>query len=81
MFYKSKKELGGADGMIFIFPEKDYRTFWNKNTYLDLDIYWIDDNKVVGKDYLPSILKSKEIVTVKSRVEVNKVVEIIRTEP
>lgn len=78
MFYKSKKELKGADGMIFIFPDKQPRTFWNKNTYLDLDVYWIDDDKVVGKDFLPSILKTKEPYTISSKSEVNKVIEIIR---
>ncbi len=78
MFYKSKKELKGADGMIFIFPDKERQTFWNKNTYLDLDIYWMNDDKVVGKSFLPSILKSGEIVVVKSPDKANKVVEIIR---
>ena len=77
MFYKNKQELKGADGMIFIFPDKDYRTFWNKNTYLDLDVYWLNDDKVVGKSFLPSILKSKKVVTVGSGEEVNRVVEII----
>ena len=78
MYYKNKKELKGAYGMIFIFPEKEYRTFWNKNTYLDLDIYWLDNDSVVGKDYLPNILKTKKIFTVDSGKEVNKVVEIVR---
>ncbi len=78
MFYKSKKELNGADGMIFIFPDKDYRSFWNMNTYLDLDIYWLDDDKIVGQDFLPSINKTKEPYTVFSKEKVNKVVEIVR---
>ncbi|MEK7597953.1 MAG: DUF192 domain-containing protein [Patescibacteria group bacterium] len=78
MFFKSKKELKGADGMIFIFPEKQIRTFWNKNTYLDLDLYWMNGKTVIGKSFLPSILKSKEIIIVKSTEEVNRVVEIIR---
>ena len=76
MFYKDKKELKGADGMIFIFPDKQIRTFWNKNTYLDLDVYWLEDKKVVGKDYLPSIEKSKETVFIKSKEKVNRVVEL-----
>ncbi len=77
MNYRSKKELKGADGMIFIFPEKDYRTFWNMNTYLDLDVYWLDDDKVVGKDFLPSIEKTKEIYTIFSKEKVAKVVELV----
>ncbi|KKQ23719.1 MAG: hypothetical protein US40_C0007G0033 [Candidatus Roizmanbacteria bacterium GW2011_GWC2_37_13] len=78
MFYKSKKELKGADGMIFIFPNKEIRSFWNENTYLDLDVYWLDDDRVVGKDYLPSILKTKEPYTINSKEEVDKVIEIIK---
>lgn len=78
MFYRSKKELKGADGMIFIFSNKNYRTFWNKNTFLDLDVYWIDGDRIVGKDFLPSIEKTKEILTISSPKPVNKVVEIIK---
>ena len=73
MFYKKPVNF---DGMIFIFPDKQYRTFWNKNTYLDLEVYWINDNKVVKKDYLPAITKSKEIITISSPEKVNKVVEL-----
>ncbi|MBI5122465.1 DUF192 domain-containing protein [Candidatus Roizmanbacteria bacterium] len=78
MFYRSKNELKGADGMIFIFPDKQIRNFWNKNTYLDLDVYWLDNDEVVGKNYLPSIEKSKEVIVVESKVKINKVIELIR---
>ncbi len=77
MFYKDKKELKGGQGMIFIFPDKQIRTFWNKNTYLNLDLYWMNDEEIVGKSFLPSILKSKEIVVVKPPKEVNRVIEIV----
>jgi hypothetical protein len=72
-----KKSLTDADGMIFIFPGKNIRTFWNKNTYLNLDIYWLDDNQVVGRDFLPSIKKSKKTVTIQSPKAVNKVIEVV----
>ncbi|GAB4218729.1 MAG: hypothetical protein Fur009_1170 [Candidatus Microgenomates bacterium] len=78
MFYKNKKELNGADGMIFIFPDKKIRYFWNKNTYLDLDVYWLADEKIIGKDYLPSVLKTKNPYVISSKEKVNKVVEIIK---
>lgn len=78
MDYKSKKELNGADGMIFIFPDRDYRQFWNQNTYLDLDVYWLDGEKVTGKSFLPSITKNKEVVVVESNAKADKVVEIVR---
>lgn len=66
------------DGMIFVFPKKERLTFWNKNTYLGLDLYWLDDDKVMGISYLPSIEKSEEVVTVNSPEKANKVIEIIR---
>jgi hypothetical protein len=78
MYYKSKEELKGADGMIFIFPDKQIKSFWNKNTYLDLDLYWMDGDKVVGNSYLPSIIKTKNPLTVNSPREVDRVAEIIR---
>lgn len=77
MNYRKREELGGADGMIFIFPNKEYRTFWNKNTYLDLKVYWIEDKEVVGQDFLPSINQSKELVYIHSPVKVNKVIELV----
>src|SRR3990167_7212503 len=38
MFFR---KLDGVDGMIFIFPDKQPRIFWNKNTLMDLDLLWI----------------------------------------
>lgn len=77
MNYRKREELGGADGMIFIFPNKEYRTFWNKNTYLDLKVYWIEDKEVVGQDFLPSINQSNELVYIHSPLKVNKVIELV----
>lgn len=75
MFYKKPVNF---DGMVFVFPDKIVRSFWNKNTYMDLDLYWMNNNQIVGKSFLPSILKSKETIIVKSIKEVDRVVEIIR---
>lgn len=78
MYFKNRDELKGANGMLFIFPTKEYRSFWNKNTHLDLDVYWIDNNKIVGKSFLPAIENSQELVVVKSPMKVDKVIEIIK---
>jgi len=45
---------------------------------MNFDLYWMNGDKVVGKSYLPSILKSKKIVVVKSTREADRVVEIIK---
>lgn len=75
MFFR---KLNGASGMMFIFPDTNTRTFWNKNTFLDLDVYWINDEKVVGKSFLPSIEMSREVTTVSSPQPVNRVVELVK---
>lgn len=44
-----RKELKPTDGMLFIFPDDEKRSFWMKNTYVELDMVFIDDHgKVVN---------------------------------
>lgn len=76
--YQINPCLNWCDGMLFIFPDRRVRNFWNKNTLVDLDIYWIDNDKVIGRDFLPSFEKTRKIYTVASPSEVDKVVEIIK---
>ena len=73
----SIRQLKNADGMMFVFPDKKQRVFWNKNTFVDLDVYWILDDEIVGRDFLPSIEESDGFVYVSSPAPVNKVVEIV----
>lgn len=65
------------DGMLFIFPEVSIQNFWNKNTHVDLTIYWLKNNQIVGTTDLPSVDRSGP-VTVISPQPVDKVVEIIK---
>ncbi|MFN8392693.1 MAG: DUF192 domain-containing protein [Bdellovibrionota bacterium] len=37
-----RKELGSDEGMLFVFREEKPRTFWMKNTYLELDMIFLD---------------------------------------
>jgi uncharacterized membrane protein (UPF0127 family) len=37
-------------GMLFIFPERQVRSFWMKNMLFSIDIVWIDNNKIVKID-------------------------------
>lgn len=39
-----RKSLNANGGMLFKFPYPHYLTFWMKNTYLPLDIAFVDDN-------------------------------------
>lgn len=39
-----RKSLEANHGMLFIFPEMGYWTFWMKNTLISLDILWMDES-------------------------------------
>ncbi len=76
MNVKSKKDICGHDGMIFTFPIAMPQTFWNKNTLIDLDIYWMNGEKIEGKALLPAITK-EGLRTISSPVPVKEVMEIV----
>jgi uncharacterized membrane protein (UPF0127 family) len=68
-------ELKGADGMIFFFSPGSKPTFWNKETHLDLELIWMDGDKIVGRDFLPS--EDKEgLITKPAPAGIDKVVEL-----
>src|SRR3989344_2335385 len=39
-----RAELKEYQGMLFIFPISEKHSFWMKNTFIPLDIIWIDEN-------------------------------------
>jgi uncharacterized membrane protein (UPF0127 family)/DNA-binding transcriptional regulator YhcF (GntR family) len=39
-----RKNLEWNNGMLFVFDDEQYRSFWMKNTYIALDIIFIDKN-------------------------------------
>jgi uncharacterized membrane protein (UPF0127 family) len=70
-------KAAGVDGMVFRFATTSFRTFWNKNTLINLDLYWIQNGMVQGISPLPSITESESIVTVGSPAAVDTVVELL----
>ena len=50
-------------GMLFVFDSEDYHAFWMRNTYIPLDIIWIDQNsKIVDikTDFKPCTMPNCE---------------------
>lgn len=51
-----RQSLKKDRGMLFVYPQEQYASFWMKNTYIPLDIIWIDANKKIvdiSKDAQP----------------------------
>lgn len=40
-----RKELKDGDGMLFIFPDEQIRSFWMKNTFIPLSIGYFNSKK------------------------------------
>jgi uncharacterized protein len=49
LMYREKLDLDR--GMLFIFEQEDIYAFWMKNTYIHLDMIWIDKEFVVVDIY------------------------------
>ncbi len=41
----NRKSLNKNEGMLFIFPRSNYRSFWMKNTFIPLSIGYFDSSK------------------------------------
>lgn len=71
MYRRSMEEM---QGMLFIFPDMEMRSFWMKNTYIPLDLIYLDDKKTIvhihenaqprSRASLPSIMPAKYVLEV-----------------
>ncbi len=41
------KNMDNDEGMLFVFPKQQELRFWGENTYIPLDIAFVDENKVI----------------------------------
>ncbi len=53
-----RKHLASNRGMLFIFDKPDIQTFWMKNTYIPLDIIFIDaNNRIINIVTMPALTR------------------------
>jgi len=52
---QARQYLGNDRGMLFIFQENKKHSFWMKDTFIALDIVWIDRDKRIVT-IMPNIL-------------------------
>lgn len=76
---RSREEMGGKAGMVFLFDVLQIQSFVNRRTYIDLEVVWMRDGRVVGRDQLPRLqsVNNREVV-VSSPEPVDTVVELLR---
>ncbi|TSC89609.1 MAG: hypothetical protein G01um10143_99 [Parcubacteria group bacterium Gr01-1014_3] len=43
-----RKELGSDEGMLFVFEDQGFHSFWMRGMEFPLDFIWITDGRVVG---------------------------------
>lgn len=59
-----RTELAPGKGMLFVFPDEEWRSFWMKNTLIPLDIVFIDaEQRIVGivENAQPQTLTSRAV--------------------
>lgn len=69
-----RKSMTDEQGMLFIFPKEEEQAFWMKNTYISLDIIYVDENREIvsiqkyttplSEESLPSFKKAQYVVEV-----------------
>lgn len=71
----NREELTRDRGMLFVFPESDYRSFWMKNTSIPLSLAYIREDGAITGIYE---LEPFSLESVDSRAEVKYALELNR---
>lgn len=58
----NRQSLDSKNGMIFVFESSDKHCFWMKDTFIPLDMVWLDENKKVVYVYENAKVESEEAI-------------------
>lgn len=42
-----REQLGGDEGMLFVFPQPDYHSIWMVHTYIPLSVAFLDERGII----------------------------------
>ncbi|MBF0279627.1 MAG: DUF192 domain-containing protein [SAR324 cluster bacterium] len=72
-----RKELPPGKGMLFVFNERKKHAFWMKNTFISLDILWMNNHRIVHIEHsAPPPLPNQSPQTMVPSKKANFVLEI-----
>jgi uncharacterized protein len=73
-----KSSLPQDQGMLFVFEDPEYHTFWMKNMKFPIDIIFIKDDVVISiaKNAKPADSSDENLQLYRSKEPVNRVLEI-----
>ncbi len=71
-----RSELGGIDGMLFLFPNYHIPVFWMKDTRIPLDMIWLKDDIIMEITPDIPVSTSQTLPTYSPQVPVDSVLEL-----
>ena len=71
-----RKSLPQNAGMLFVYNEKDFRTFWMRDMEFAIDIIWIDGEKIVEITENLPVPTDENIPSYTSKAKVDKALEV-----
>ncbi|MFH1564975.1 MAG: DUF192 domain-containing protein [bacterium] len=71
-----REKLGENEGMLFVYFDKEIRTFWMKDMLFPIDIIWIADNKIIDISENLLIPENGNIKRATSKEGINYVLEV-----
>ena len=70
----NRKDINSNSGMLFIWENRQIRNFWMKNTHINLDIFFLNNQGKIIEIYKNA--KAFDETNIKSQNKVNFVVEL-----